>query len=136
MQAEEFGHLADGLLTHKAVLGCNDALRRTCIGRYYYQTFHIVRDWLITNHNSDWENMRGTTHERLRLCCEQLSEQLHNNDFEKLAKKLKMLHDLRTRSDYKLDQKVSEGDLTTVSIEKDRAIALVNKLILQYAQAS
>ena len=136
MQAEEFGDLADELLTHKALLGCNNALRRTCIGRYYYQTFHIVQNWLITNHNSVLENMSGTTHARLRSCCEQLSEKLNNQDFEKLAMKLKALHDLRTRSDYQLDQELREGDLTTVTIEKDRAIALVNKLISQYAQAS
>ncbi|MFZ3192118.1 MAG: hypothetical protein WA154_02790 [Moraxellaceae bacterium] len=129
MLAENFSNLAKSLENNKQSLAvCDDALRRTCIGRYYYHVFHIVKEWLSVQYHEVWLKFMGKTHEQLRLCCEALSLDLGNRDFEKLGLKLKMLHDLRVRADYKLNDKVSEGDLTTVKIEKDRVLELVYKL--------
>ncbi len=128
MQTSKFDTIADGLQTYKSSFDCEDAVRRTCIGRYYYHIFHEVKSWLLSEHNDVFIKFNGKTHEQLRFCCDELAKKYSNRDFQMIQMKLKNLHDLRVRSDYKLDDKISEGDLLTVKIEKDRILKLVNGL--------
>lgn len=98
---------------------------RTSIGRYYYYIYLTVRDLILKSDkrpNILWALSSSKSHANIRLYIKELAEITNNDDFEKLAEKIKSLHELRKKADY-----ITHIRITSNNIEK--AEELTNEII-------
>ena len=107
----------------------DECITRSSASHLYYYLFHFVREIFEKNFSYEYEASGGGTHQALQVCCSILSEKLSSKDFSKLEMKLRMLHQLRVKADYKLDAPFSKGDLLTMKLEQDKAEKLLIELI-------
>ena len=130
----DFKLAADFLLTSKDSSGLNlECIYRCSSGRYYYELFHIVKEWLQISFPQEYKASGGGTDEALQVCCSLIFDKLEDNQFEKLERKLRNLHSLRVKADYYLTQTFSKGDLITMQSETERTISLINVLTEKYS---
>ena len=105
------------------------ALKTVDRHRHRYEFNNNYREIFEKNFSYEYEASGGGTHQALQVCCSILSEKLSSKDFSKLEMKLRMLHQLRVKADYKLDAPFSKGDLLTMKLEQDKAEKLLIELI-------
>lgn len=110
------------------------SLIRTSCSKHYYFLFHSVSECFSNNFNDVFQSSGGATHKAIRVCCELLSEKFNDKDFKKLGLKLKVLHDFRVSADYRITDQFSNQNLQVMKIEKERAILLIDSLLIKYVQ--
>lgn len=133
MDRMDFRKVAEFLLNTKHGDIDVEAIYRSSTGRYYYDLFHAAKTLLSENYPDEYKVSGGGTHESLRTCCALISDKLNDEGFEKLELKLKNLHHLRVKADYFLERKFTQGDLTTVRVESERALLLIECLLQKYS---
>lgn len=133
MDCSEFKKIADFLCSQGKIEGVDEeVVFRACSGRYYYEIYHIVKNWFMADYNDELELVSGASHEKLRNCSIFISDKLNDPDFEKLGAKLKVIHSLRVKADYHLDKKFTKGDLITSQAECLKTASLIDSLIKKY----
>lgn len=105
-----------------------ECLKRTYSGRYYYFIYHKVKEWLETHYPEIFKNMGGSSHEKLRFCMEHLAIEKKNKNFNMLALKLGVLHQIRVHADYHLDNEFTDSQVMILKKEKDRVCQLLEEL--------
>lgn len=132
MNPNEFGKFAVYLDSNE-IGGINvECQKRIISGRHYYELYHLVSEWLKQNFESMFNRASGSTHQRLRVCCDLLKDEYKDRDFLKLGLKLKLLHDLRVHADYRLKESFGENELITLRSEKRRLLILLDLLDKRY----
>lgn len=107
----------------------DEATVRTCISRLYYFLYHKVLNWLEGQWGQAINAMGGTSHKRLQDCLEVLAEDNSDNDFNKLAMKLRSLHSKRCQADYKLQIAHQPRHIDSMLREVEQADQLIDQLM-------
>jgi len=128
----EFKEVADKIQNFNSLP--SEGKYRTAIGRYYYFIFLKIRD--IIYNIDEREKIRkyyfsGLIHKFIRLYLFNLSKITNDRKLIRVANKLKKLHDLRKKSDYNVDAKISINDVEDAEKYVDDILYLLNSVEFQ-----
>lgn len=129
MHPECFGEIALALESSPPYVAHPEYILRTCTGRHYYEIYHVVLKWLQDHHSKFLVSAGGATHEKIKIACELIAEEIGDKRFDQIALKFDNLKGIRVKADYHLNKSLTAGDLITMKSEKGRLFSLINEVI-------